>query len=164
MKNNEKLSSKTVKILTGIGVAFGAVMVFFISFFLSFNFMVNPISISVADDDIKQENMELKSQVKALEDEVELLNTTIEKYRNKASAPTPLPDIDNSSSSSTNTTQKTVQTDKSSESQTPSGSDKTTNTSADNEEEEQITFTPETVITPNDSETNTSITIIDVSE
>ena len=88
MSNKYHLSLKTKKILLGIGIGFGTVVVFFVSFFLAFSFIVNPITVMpVSDADTEKENKELKTQVQTLEDEVELLNTTLEKYRSSASAP-----------------------------------------------------------------------------
>ena len=157
MSNKRKLSPGAVKALTGIGIAFGTVIVFFISFFLSFSFIINPITpISVGAENIEEENKELKTQVKALEDEIELLNTTVEKYRSAASAQVP--------------DEPKQETEPSSERETnenkPTNSEPT-GTTNETKPEESEPFKPETVVTPeggNPVEVEDPITIIDISE
>lgn len=154
MSDKKRMSAGAVKTLTGIGIAFGTVIVFFISFFLAFNFIINPITpISVGAADAEAENEELRTQVKTLEDEVELLNTTIEKYRTAASAPK----------------EEYVEDEPQ---QTQSGN--VINSEKDKPEqskkpEKAEPFEPETVVTPEGGEgmnepADEPITIIDISE
>ncbi|MBR5614038.1 MAG: hypothetical protein IKW64_01870 [Clostridia bacterium] len=87
MKEKSNISPKTKKILVGVGVVFGTVMAFLISFILAFTLIVNPINfMTVSDADTVEENEKLKEQVQTLEDEVELLNTTVDKYKNSAAS------------------------------------------------------------------------------
>ncbi len=157
MSNKRKLSPGAVKALTGIGVAFGTVIVFFVSFFLSFSFIINPITpISVGAEETEKENKELKTQVKALEDEIELLNTTVEKYRSAASAQVP--------------DEPRQETEPSSEREANENKPTTsepTGTTNEIKPEESEPFKPETVVTPdggNPIEVEEPITIIDISE
>ncbi len=148
------MSAGAVKTLTGIGIAFGTVIVFFISFFLAFNFIINPLTpISVGAADAEAENQELKTQIKSLEDEVELLSTTVEKYRSAASAP--------KEEYTESEPQQTQNADA-----TSSVKDKSEQSKLPEKAEE---FEPETVVTPEagieiNEPAEEPITIIDISE
>ncbi len=88
MKETQHMSPKTKKILVSIGVIFGTVLVFLVSFILTFSLIVNPIEFRpFSNSETIKENEELKEKVQTLNDEVELLNTTVEKYRAQQSAP-----------------------------------------------------------------------------
>ena len=168
MSSKTHISPAAKKTLTGVGIVFGTVMIFLISFILTFSLIVNPINfMSVSDSDTIKENKELKEKVQTLTDEVEILNTTVEKYKASASAPqipqtvvTPQPEQNSSVSSSVD-----------SGSQQPSNETSSGNAaSTPNEDEsssEESTFSPDTVTstteeTPEDKED--PITIIDISE
>ncbi len=154
MSGKKRMSAGAVKALTGIGIAFGTVIVFLVSFFLAFSFIINPITpISVGAEDTESENKELRTQVKALEDEVELLSTTVEKYRSAAAAPK-----EEYTEEKPQEEPKTEASEK--DKQTPSK-----NTATEKAEE----FVPETVVTPEggneaDAPAEEPITIIDISE
>ncbi len=179
MQNKKGLSPQTKRILTGIGVAFGTVIIFFVSFFLSFNFIVNPITFTnIGDSDTEKENKELKAEVQSLQDEIEVLNTTVEKYRkSKPSAPVQSTVTSSSGSSSSNGSgQKNTTASSSAQSQSnstsgsssaSSGTSSSGSTSAGNKSDstsakpgttsgetassgtgESSKFTPETTVTP----------------
>ena len=87
MTEKKGMSIKSKKILAGIGIGFGTVLVFMISFFIAFSLIVNPINLfTIGDAETVEENKELKEQVQVLEDKVDVLNASVEKY--KASANT----------------------------------------------------------------------------
>ena len=152
MSEKKRMSAGAVKALTGIGIAFGTVIVFIVSFFLAFSFIINPITpISVGAEDTESENKELRTQVKALEDEVELLSTTVEKYRSAAAAPK----------------EEYTETQPQEEQKTEVTGKKETSKNTATEEAEN--FVPETVVTPEggneeDIPAEEPITIIDISE
>ncbi len=157
MKSN--LTLKTKKILLGVGMVFGTIVVFLISFALSFSLIVSPISLfSFGDADTIKENKELKEQVQTLTDEVEMLNVTVDKYKaNQSTTPivvTPDPQPQQNPSPS-------KQQSPSSQPQTNPGE-----TSSATVPDEDSDFSPETVTgteeeTPEDVEE--PITIIDLS-
>ena len=90
MRDKTEMSSKTKKILTGLGISFGTVMVFIVSFILAFSLIVNPINFfTVTDAGTAEENQKLKEEVQILNDRIEHLNTTVDKYKAQASAPSP---------------------------------------------------------------------------
>lgn len=164
MSSKTHISPAAKKTLTGVGVVFGTVMIFLISFILTFSLIVNPINfMSFSDSDTIKENKELKEKVQTLTDEVELLNTTVEKYKASASAPqipetvvTPQPEQNSSSGSGSNQPSN----------ENSSGNAAPT-TSEDESSSEESTFSPDTVTstteeTPEDKED--PITIIDISE
>lgn len=159
MKEKTEMSLKTKKILAGVGIAFGTVLVFLVSFTLSFSLIVNPINLfTFKDGDTIKENSELKEKVQTLSDEIDVLNTTVEKYKSNQSVPAIV--------------ETPVTTDDQSQEQTneaPSNADSTTpdeNPPAD-EPSEGSNFSPETV-TGTDAETpedvEEPITVIDISE
>ncbi len=174
MRNKKNLSPQTKRILTGIGIAFGTVMIFFVSFFLSFNFIVNPITFTnIGDSDTEKENKELKEEVQSLQDEIDVLNTTVEKYRNnKSSAPQiSTTEIQTNTTTSGNTQAQSSTTSNGSsgaESQTNSGTTSdTTESKTEPETSESSKFTPETTVTPESGivhEVEEPITVIDISE
>lgn len=157
MKSNMTL--KTKKILLGVGIVFGTIVVFLLSFALSFSLIVNPISLfSFGDADTIKENEELKEQVQILTDEVEMLNVTVDKYKaNQSATPivvTPDPQAQQNSSPSS-------QQSPSTQPQTNPGE-----TSSATTPTEDNNFSPETVTetdmeTPEDVEE--PITVIDLS-
>lgn len=167
MNKKTHLSPKNKKILVGIGIGFGTIMVFLISFILSFSLIVNPINfMTISDDDTVEENKKLKEQVQTLEDEVDVLNTTVEKYKNSASASQKAPATTTVTESGQN--QQPPQTQ--SHTNTPDKNDKPTteqNTHENNSQPTQEHFAPETSTstgqeTPEDIDS--PITVIDVSE
>ena len=159
MKEKTEMSLKTKKILAGVGIAFGTVLVFLVSFTLSFSLIVNPINLfTFKDGDTIKENAELKEKVQTLSDEIDVLTTTVDKYKANQSAPAIVETPDTSDQ------QNQVQTN-----EAPSNTD----TTAPDENEpttptdEGSDFSPETV-TGTDAETpedvEEPITVIDISE
>ncbi len=156
MTEKKGMSVKSKKILAGIGIGFGTVLVFMISFFIAFSLIVNPINfMTVSDADTLEENKDLKEQVQVLEDQVDVLNASVEKYKAAASAQpvvieTPV----------TTTPSTTTQTDEETE---KTEGDENTETGEDGGED----FAPSTVTstdeqTPEDLED--PVTVIDISE
>ena len=168
MEKTSILSLKTKKILTGIGIAFGTIVVFLVSFTLSFCLIINPISFSpISDSDAAKENKELREKVETLNDEIEHLNASVDKYKasaQNASIPvvtTPSVTTPSQSVSQSNTSSKT-QTSSSAKADDISGE-----TNIGIEDETESKFSPETVTgtaeeTPEDIEA--PITVIDISE
>lgn len=174
MRNKKNLSPQTKRTLTGIGIAFGTVMIFFVSFFLSFNFIVNPITFTnIGDSDTEKENKELKEEVQSLQDEIDVLNTTVEKYRNNKPS---VPQTTTTESQSNKATSGSAQLQSSSTSngsnatgsQANSGTTSgTTESKPEPETNEPSKFTPETTVTPESGivhEVEEPITVIDISE
>lgn len=158
MKETQHMSPKAKKILVSIGVIFGTVMVFLISFILTFSLIVNPIEFRpFSNSETIKENEELKEKVQTLNDEVELLNTTVEKYRAQQSAP-PVPEtvITPEESASQNTTSSQTEAAPNSG---PQDSDEST---SDGEDFSPNTVTSTNENTPEDNED--PVTIIDISE
>ncbi len=160
MKEKTEMSLKTKKILAGVGIAFGTVLVFLVSFTLSFSLIVNPINLfTFKDGDTIKENAELKEKVQTLSDEIDVLNTTVEKYKSNQSVPaiveTPVATDD----------QKQDSENQSSTTAEP-GTTSTENPPTDTQGETNG-FSPETV-TGTDAETpedvEEPITVIDISE
>ncbi len=162
MKSKSHISGKTKKILLGTGIVFGTVLVFIVSFFLSFSLIINPISfVPVGNGELAEENQELKEQIQTLEDEVEVLNTTVERYKNSASETVivqEVPAVTTPVQSSTNTQQSNTNLHQGS----------STNNSGDSVEiQEENDFSPETVTTPETGvvpEVEPDVTVIDISE
>ena len=160
VSGKKRMSAGAVKTLAGIGIAFGTVVVFIVSFFLAFSFIINPITpISVGAEDAEGENRELRTQVKVLEDEIELLNTTIEKYRSAAAAP---------KDEHIETQSQEEKKSEPSEKNEDSGKDKQ-KPSKNTEKEKAEEFIPDTVVTPEggneaDVPAEEPIIIIDISE
>ncbi len=169
MKSKSHISVRTKKILLGTGIAFGTVLVFVVSFFLSFSLIVNPISFNTfGGDDVAAENEELKEQVQTLEDEVEYLNATVEKYKTGSSAPaveTSTTTVTTSASSSgTGSTGVTGSSASATELEVSTEPEAEAPDAAETPEEE---FAPETVTTPEEGfepEVEPDITVIDISE
>lgn len=162
MSDKPRVSLKTKKILTGIGISFGTVMVFLISFILAFSLIVNPINFfTVSDADTVKENEQLKEKVQSLTDEVEILNTTVDKYKASGSAPATVTTPEEQPSTQTTDTASGPQTSNSEGTQTSE------NSGAAESETDGNDFTPDTVTstdqgTPEDVEE--PITVIDISE
>ena len=165
MKSKSHITGRTKKVLLGTGIVFGTVLVFIISFFLSFSLIVNPISfVPVGNGEMAEENEELKKQVQTLEDEVELLNTTVEKYKHSASVSATVPETPTVTTPAPNKTQQ----------QTPSantvqgqGSGTEGNKTENVSQKEENSFSAETVTTPEsgiEEEAEPDITVIDISE
>ena len=172
MSSKTHISPAAKKTLTGVGIVFGTVMIFLISFILTFSLIVNPINfMSVSDSDTIKENKELKEKVQTLTDEVELLNTTVEKYKASASTPqipatvvTPQPEQNSSVSSSESSS---VDNGSNQPSNETSSSDVASTPNEDETSAGESTFSPDTVTstteeTPEDKED--PITVIDISE
>ena len=88
MKEKSHMSLRTKKILAGIGIGFGTIFTFLVSFILAFSLIINPINfMTVSDADTVKENEELKETVQNLKDENELLNATVDKYKASSKAP-----------------------------------------------------------------------------
>lgn len=160
MKQKTEMSLKTKKILAGTGIAFGTVLVFLISFTLSFSLIVNPINLfTFKDGDTIKENAELKEQVQTLNDEIDILTTTVDKYKANQSVPaiteTPVA-TDDEGQKPENQTSTTADPGTTSNENVPEGT-----------QGEENDFSPETVTgteaeTPEDIEE--PITVIDISE
>lgn len=185
MSKKKPMSPKTKKTLLGIGITFGTIAVFFVSFFLAFSLIINPITIMpVSNGDAEKENKELKAQITKLEDENEHLETTVEKYRASSSAPKQTDTTTSSSKSETKSETKTETKTPSQSSSNTSASNSTkseTKTEPKHENEASASqtapstgntqsgtgFSPETVTTPEggaSEEPEESITVIDISE
>lgn len=155
MSKKSHISPGAKKILIGVGVGFGTIMVFLVSFILAFTLIVNPINfMTVSDADTVEENEQLKEQVQTLKDEVEVLNTTVEKYKNaeKNASKTGSATVQQAqpaASGGSNTSQSTAHTEKV---QTQTGK-------SDGEAETDAETGKET-----SKEGDASVTIIDVSE
>lgn len=163
MSGKSHISLKTKKILVGTGIAFGTVLVFVVSFFLSFSLIINPISFSVIGrDDVEAENEELKTQIQTLEDEVEYLNAAVEKYKNNVNTPAPPATVTTPvSTTPTGAEEKPAATTDDEANSNPSGSEDGVETNSGEE------FTPDTVTTPEEGfepEVEPDITVIDISE
>ena len=154
MTEKKGMSIKAKKILAGVGIGFGTVLVFMISFFIAFSLIVNPINLfTIGDAETVEENKELKEQVQVLEDKVDVLNASVEKY--KAAANTQPIIIE---TPVTTTPQQTTQT------QT---GEKTEIDGEGEPNDEGENFTPETVTSTNEQtpeDVEDPITIIDISE
>ncbi len=154
MTEKKGMSIKAKKILAGIGIGFGTVLVFMISFFIAFSLIVNPINLfTIGDAETVEENKELKEQVQVLEDKVDVLNASVEKY--KAAANTQPIIIE---TPVTTTPQQTTQT------QT---GEKTETDGEGEPNDEGENFAPETVTSTNEQtpeDVEDPITIIDISE
>ncbi len=183
MHSKTQMSAKTKKILTGVGIGFGTVMVFLVSFILAFSLIVNPINFfTVSDASTVEENEKLKEEVQTLNDKIEHLNTTVDKYKASSKAPVPsVPatvttpssgtssgsgsDTGKNNSQTTQKPQNSENTDSDAETQAPDNTE--TNGSDTEDSGAESTFSPDTVNstaeqTPEDVET--PITVIDISE
>ncbi len=167
MNDKTHISLKTKKILMGTGIVFGTVLVFVVSFFLSFSLIINPISFSpIGSDDVAAENEELKTQVQTLEDEVEYLNAAVEKYKNNVNTPAPPQTVDIPVTTTPSAPQQKPATPTGDGANSPSDS----NPSPDDiggESSVDEEFTPDTVTTPEggfEPEIEPDVTVIDVSE
>lgn len=167
MREKSQMSPKTKKILVGVGIAFGTVVAFLVSFILAFTLIVNPINfMTVSDADTVEENEKLKEQVQTLEDEKDVLQATVDKYKNSATSQPSVttPTVTTPSTSSQSTTTESAKPE-APEAEAPENSETTTPESETNEETGG--FTPETETstgeeTPED--VDAPITVIDVSE
>ncbi|MBQ9758104.1 MAG: hypothetical protein IJW15_06835 [Clostridia bacterium] len=163
MESKSHISLKTKKILLGTGIVFGTVLAFVVSFFLAFSLIINPINfVTIGGEETAAENEELKTQVQSLEDEVEMLNATVEKYKSSASSQiivqeVPVSAPQQSSQASGGQTQTGAETDN----ESVSGGD------ADGGAEGEAGFAPETMTTPDEGiepEVELDVTVIDISE
>lgn len=185
MDKKSQMSPKAKKVLIGVGIGFGTVVTFMLSFVIAFSLIVNPISfMSGGDGDTVAENKELKEQVQTLEDEVELLNTTIEKYKSsqKSSGSTVVttPSEGQGSTKQSTAGQSTAKQSSSSQGtsapstsgQTKSASAAADSTKADNAgsiagEAQTNDFSPETEISTGEAspeDADDTVTVIDVSQ
>lgn len=165
LKEKSQMSPKTKKILVGVGIAFGTVMTFLVSFILAFTLIVNPINfMTVGDADTVEENEKLKEQVQTLEDEKDALQAKVDKYKNSATSQpavtTPAVTTPSTQSQPDKTPEITTP-----ETQTPQSSETTAPQSETNESSGG--FAPETQTstgeeTPED--VDGPVTVIDVSE
>ncbi len=172
MSDKSQMSVKTKKILLGTGIVFGTLLVFVVSFFLSFSLIINPISFSAFDsNDVATENEELKTQVQTLEDEVEYLNATVEKYKNNVNTPAPQT-VDTPASTTPTEPVKGPSTTTSAETSAveetkPNADSNHTGDEVNAEATDGEEFTPDTVTTPEGGikpEVEPDITVIDISE
>lgn len=167
MSSKSHISVRTKKILLGTGITFGTLLVFVVSFFLSFSLIIHPISFSaIGSDDIAAENEELKTQVQTLEDEVEYLNAAVEKYKNNVNTPAPPQTVTTPVTTTPPAPEKNPTT--------PTGGE--TNVTDDNnlsvdeggtESSVAEDFEPDTVTTPEggfEPEVEPDVTVIDISE
>lgn len=164
MESKSHISLKTKKILLGTGIVFGTVLAFVVSFFLAFSLIINPINfVTIGGEETAAENEELKTQVQSLEDEVEMLNATVEKYKSSASSQIIVQEVPVSSQG---------QTTKPSTGNSGAGSSSagsTNNSTSENDDavESEPDFSPETVTTPDEGiepEVELDVTVIDISE
>ena len=180
MKEKSHMSLRTKKILAGIGIGFGTIFTFLVSFILAFSLIINPINfMTVSDADTVKENEELKETVQNLKDENELLNATVDKYKASSKAPatvvTEQPSAQQTSGSAGGTVsgskqQDNSQTENEANGETSSNNPETNppeNTGADVSGESEHVFAPETVTntgaeTPEDVEA--PITVIEITE
>ncbi len=163
MKEKSQMSPKTKKILVGIGIGFGTVMAFLISFILAFTLIVNPINfMTVSDADTVEENEKLKEQVQTLEDENDVLQAKVDKYKNSA---TSQPAVTTPAVTAPSTQTQPDKKPQAPETQTPENSEEATPQPETNETSGD--FAPETQTstgeeTPED--VDAPVTVIDVSE
>jgi hypothetical protein len=170
VSTNFNISPKTKKILAGIGITFGTVMVFLLSFVLAFSLIVNPINfMTVSDADTVEENEKLKEQVQTLNDEVEHLNAAVDRYKTSSSAPAVIVTPDQSTSKGQNQNSVSDQVGKNGAGNASGNTQEGgSGQKADTESENASSgFSPETVTatdekTPEDVEV--PITVIDISE
>ncbi len=167
MSGKTHISLKTKKILLGTGITFGTILVFIISFFISFSLIINPISFSaIGHDDVAAENEELKSQVQTLEDEIEYLNAAVEKYKNNVNTPVPPATVttpETATPSQTEGNAPATQSETHNAATDPKPSDGGSNAESGAGEG----FIPDTVTTPEDGfepEVEPDITVIDISD
>ncbi len=162
LKEKSQMSPKTKKILVGVGIAFGTVMTFLVSFILAFTLIVNPINfMTVGDADTVEENEKLKEQVQTLEDEKDALQAKVDKYKNSA---TSQPAV---TTPAVTTPSTQSQPDKKPETTTPETPESSETTEPQPETSEESGFAPETQTstgeeTPED--VDGPVTVIDVSE
>ena len=174
MKEKSHMSLRTKKILAGIGIGFGTVFAFLVSFILAFSLIINPINfMTVSDADTVKENEELKETVQNLKDENELLNATVDKYKASSKAPTTVvaeqPSVQQTSGSDSKQ-QSSSQTGSGTGSENETNTSKagsTENRDTDAGGESEQVFAPETVTntgaeTPEDVEA--PITVIEIAE
>ncbi len=170
MRNKTEMSLKTKKILTGVGIGFGTVMVFLVSFILAFSLIVNPINFfTVSDAGTVEENEKLKEEVQTLNDKIEHLNTTVDKYKAAASAPSPsVPAVVTTPAPSTNSDSGNADSSTIQKPETADTADTpTTPEPTEGTAEGEGSFSPEVVDstaeqTPEDVEV--AIPVIDISE
>ena len=164
MKEKSQMSPKTKKILIGVGIGFGTVMAFLISFILAFSLIVNPINfMTVSDADTVEENEKLKEQVQTLEDEKDALQAKVDKYKNSA---TSQPVVTTPTVTTPSTPSQEDKKPDTPATQTPESSE-TTAPQPESETNEGSGFAPETETstgeeTPED--VDAPVTVIDVSE
>ncbi|MBO4940764.1 MAG: hypothetical protein J6D15_00930 [Clostridia bacterium] len=158
MESKAHISLKTKKILLGTGIVFGTVLAFVVSFFLAFSLIINPINfVTIGGEETAAENEELKTQVQSLEDEVEMLNATVEKYKSSASSQIIVQEVPVSNQG---------QTSQQSTGNSGAGNSNTSTNENDGGEEEPE-FSPDTVTTPEEGiepEVELDVTVIDISE
>ncbi len=158
MESKSHISLKTKKILLGTGIVFGTVLAFVVSFFLAFSLIINPINfVTIGGEETAAENEELKTQVQSLEDEIEMLNATVEKYKSSASSQIIVQEVPVSSQGQTS--QQNAGNS--------SAGNSNTSTSESGGAESEPDFSPETVTTPEggiEPEVELDVTVIDISE
>lgn len=184
MKRNnhtKSLSPKTKKILTGVGIGFGTVIIFFVSFFISFYFIINPITFtSTGNSSVADENRALKEQVQSLQDEIDYLEAREAK---EPQGVVPAPDEVESSSATTSDGDKAETSKKEEKPKTNGAASSNTDDSkktdtktettdkadgrTDKDKDDDETFQPDTVVTEEgniDKEADEPIPVIDLSE
>lgn len=125
---NKKKRSSNRKKKAGvvIGIIFGTVVIFVASFLLSFNFIINPVTVTpIGDAKLEKENSDLKDKVQLLEDQVDSLNSKLDKYKTSG-ALSNVKENDSSSKSNTSTSSSQSKTTNDSTTKKSSSSDKTT--------------------------------------
>ncbi len=157
MSSKAQMSVNTKKTLLVIGVIFGTIFLFVVSFFLSLYFIINPVQVSAPDDgEVVAENQKLQTQIQLLEEEIERLNVTVEKNKSNINPPAPA-DI------------PTLPTPSEENKPVPNEEKSTSNKGAEEDEGKSTTeseeFLPDTVVTPEGGyEPENDIEIIDISE
>ena len=118
---NKKKRSSDRKKKAGvvIGIIFGTVVIFVASFLLSFNFIINPVTVTpIGDAKLEKENSDLK-------DQVDSLNSKLDKYKTSGASST-VTEKGSSSKSNTSTSSSQSKTTNDSTTKKSSSSDKTT--------------------------------------
>ncbi len=152
MQDKAQMSVKTKKTLLIMGIIFGTIFLFVVSFGLSLYCIINPVKVVGPDNgEISAENQELKIQIQALEEEIEHLNAAADKNHSNINPPAPV---------EIPTVTTPTKEDKPTE-------DKEKDNNADQKADEAEDFSPSTVITPEggyEPEPEVDVTIIDITE
>lgn len=152
MQDKAQMSVKTKKTLLILGIIFGTIFLFIVSFGLSVYYIINPVKVVGPDNgEVAAENQELKIKIQALEDEIEHLSASADKNHSNINPPAP---VEIPTVTTPDREEKPVE-------------DKQKNGVEDAHTDEDDDFSPNTVITPDggyEPEPEGDITIIDITE